>query len=81
MLHHHSPQGGLNVAGQPGSPRVPQRLPPGGAQLAESGERSAGRHRPGQDEAELGHGGPARRGVQGTQPPHACPDHLTEPSA
>ena len=81
MVHYDGTQGRLKMPGQPGGLCVPQRLAPGGAQLAGGGEHGAGQHRAGQDEAEFGRGGPARGGVQVAQPPHARPDQVAEPPA
>ena len=74
MFYQQGPQGRLGTAGQPGGLRVPQRLPPDGAQVSHRGDRGAGHHRAGEGEAEPGYGGAARGGVGGPEPQHARPD-------
>ena len=39
MLHGYGPESGLGLADQPRGLRVPQRLPPGGAEMGHRGER------------------------------------------
>ena len=81
MLDEHGPQGRLGLPGQPRGLRVPQRLPPGGAEMRRRGQRGPGGDGARQGQAEPGDRGAARGAVGGAQPVHAGADQLAQPPA
>ena len=76
-----APRAGLRVPDQPRGLRVPQRLPPGGAELGRRGEDGANCDRACQRQAEPGDRSAARGAVSGLEPVHAGSDQVTQPSA
>ena len=66
---------------QPRGLRVPQRLPPGGAEMGHRGERGPDGDSTGQRQAEPGDRSAARGAVSGLEPVHAGSDQVTQPSA
>jgi hypothetical protein len=81
MLHQDGPQDRLGMADQPSGLRVPQGLPPGGAEVSHRGERGPGRDSARQREAKRGDRGAARGAIGGAKPQHAGPDEVTQPPA
>ena len=81
MFHQHGPQGRGGAPDQPRGLRVPQRLPPGGAEMGHRSERGPGGDSARQGEAEPGDGGAARGAVGGLEPVHAGSDQVAQPPA
>ena len=82
VLHQHGSQGRLENSDQPGGLRMPECLPPGGAQQDRGADRGAGQHGASEDEDRARPRLPRRvwrRSRAGPQ--HARPDQVTQPPA